>query len=106
MPQPLASPEEAAAYPYTEREREFAQDRFTAQAVGSPETVRQQLTGLLERTRADELMLTTMVYDLQDRIRSTSSSRTRWRAGWPAQFLTWHQFPARPAPGPPSAGPG
>jgi luciferase family oxidoreductase group 1 len=70
MPQPLASPEEAAAYPYTEREREFAQDRFSAQAVGAPETVRQQLTDLLDRTQADELMLTTMVYDIQDRIRS------------------------------------
>jgi luciferase family oxidoreductase group 1 len=69
-PEPLASPEEAAAYPYTEQEREFAQDRFTAQAVGSPETVRTQLAGLLDRTQADELMLTTMVYDIQDRIHS------------------------------------
>ena len=58
------APEEAAAYPYSDQEREFARDRFTGQAVGSPETVRQQLTGLLERTAADELMLTTMVYDL------------------------------------------
>ncbi len=70
MPQPLASPEEAAAYPYSEREREFTQDRFTGQAVGSPETVRQQLAGLLERTQADELMLTTMVYDIGDRMHS------------------------------------
>ncbi len=44
MPEPLASPEEAAAYPYSELEREFARERFTAQAVGSPETVRRQLT--------------------------------------------------------------
>jgi luciferase family oxidoreductase group 1 len=70
MPQPLASPEEAAAYPYTPTEREIAWDRFTSQAFGSPETVRAQLTALLERTEADELMLTTMVYDIADRIRS------------------------------------
>lgn len=70
MPQPLASPEEAAAYPFTPREREFARERFADQAVGSPETVRRRLTGLLERTRADELMLTTMVYDIGDRVRS------------------------------------
>ena len=70
QPQPLASPEEAAAYPYPDREREFARERFAAQAVGAPETVRRHLTGLLERTQADELMLTTMVYDIQDRIRS------------------------------------
>lgn len=70
MPQPLATPEEAAAYPYSDTERGFASDRFADQAVGSPETVREQLTGLIERTGADELMLTTMVYDIADRVRS------------------------------------
>ena len=29
-----------------------------------------QLTELLERTKADELMLTTMVYDIEARVRS------------------------------------
>ncbi|WP_460404771.1 LLM class flavin-dependent oxidoreductase [Actinophytocola sediminis] len=69
-PQALVSPEEAAAYPYTDQERAFADDRFADQAVGSPETVRAQLADLLARTGADELMLTTMVYDINDRIRS------------------------------------
>jgi luciferase family oxidoreductase group 1 len=69
-PQPLASPDEAAAYPYTELDREFVRQRRDGQATGSPETVTRQLTELLERTRADELMLTTMVYDIDDRIRS------------------------------------
>ena len=69
-PEPLASPEEAAAYPYSDFEREFAQERFTGQAIGSPETVRGQLAGLLERTGADELMLTALVYDIEDRIHS------------------------------------
>ena len=69
-PQPLATPEEAAAYQYGPGEREFATDRFASQAVGSPETVRAKLTDLIERTGADELMLTTMVYDIADRIRS------------------------------------
>jgi luciferase family oxidoreductase group 1 len=70
MPQPLASPAEAAAYPYTELDRQYATERTAGQAVGSPETVGAALAGLLERTGADELMLTTMVYDIQDRIRS------------------------------------
>jgi luciferase family oxidoreductase group 1 len=70
MPRPLATPEEAADYPYSALERQFAGERFTAQAVGSPETVLAQLTRLAERTGADELMLTTMVYDIADRIRS------------------------------------
>jgi luciferase family oxidoreductase group 1 len=69
-PQPLATPQEAAAYPYTPAEREIAWGRFESQAVGSPDTVRSRLAGLLERTGADELMLTTMVYDIADRIRS------------------------------------
>ena len=69
-PQPLASPAEAAAYPYSERERAFAAERFAGQALGSPDTVSRQLAQLVERTGADELMLTTMVYDISDRIRS------------------------------------
>jgi len=70
MPQPLDTPEDAAAYPYTPTERETAWGRFGQQAVGSADTVRARLADLLERTKADELMLTTMVYDITDRIRS------------------------------------
>ncbi|SCL71271.1 LLM class flavin-dependent oxidoreductase [Micromonospora chersina] len=69
-PEPLVSPEEAAAYPYSEFEREFVAQRREGQATGSPETVARQLGALLERTGADELMLTTMVYDVADRVRS------------------------------------
>ncbi|ASW55973.1 LLM class flavin-dependent oxidoreductase [Plantactinospora sp. KBS50] len=69
-PQRLASPEEAAGYAYSEPEREFVAQRREGQAMGSPETVRRQLADLVERTGADELMLTTMVYDLADRVRS------------------------------------
>ncbi|GAB3810637.1 LLM class flavin-dependent oxidoreductase [Micromonospora zhanjiangensis] len=69
-PQPLATPEEAAAHPYTDLEREFVHERRVGQALGSPATVRRQLAELLARTGADELMLTTMVYDLADRSRS------------------------------------
>jgi luciferase family oxidoreductase group 1 len=69
-PQPLATPQEAADYPYTELERLQSGQRFADQAIGSPDTVRRQLTSLLERTGADELMVTTMVYDIEDRCRS------------------------------------
>ncbi|GAA2706438.1 LLM class flavin-dependent oxidoreductase [Micromonospora olivasterospora] len=69
-PAALATPDEAAAYPYTELEREFVTQRREGQALGSPETVRRQLTELLARTGADELMLTTLVYDVADRARS------------------------------------
>ncbi|MER7167350.1 LLM class flavin-dependent oxidoreductase [Micromonospora sp. NPDC000207] len=69
-PEPLVSPQEAAEYPYTAVEREFVLARQEGQALGSPETVRRQLTRLVERTGADELMLTALVYDVADRVRS------------------------------------
>jgi luciferase family oxidoreductase group 1 len=69
-PGPMPTPEEAAAYPYSELELEFVHSRRDGQAMGSPETVRQQLEALLARTEADELMLTTQVYDINDRVRS------------------------------------
>ena len=69
-PEPLATPEDAAAYPWNPFEREFARERYNGQAKGSPDTVRGQLLDLLQRTQADELMLTTMIYDIDDRTRS------------------------------------
>lgn len=66
----MPTPQEAAEYPYTPMEREFVLARREGQALGSPETVTRQLTELLERTGADELMLTTMVYDIDARVRS------------------------------------
>ena len=69
-PEALVPPEEAAAYPYNELERAFVEDRWRDQAVGSPETVTTAAQDLLARTGANELMLTTMVYDLADRTHS------------------------------------
>jgi luciferase family oxidoreductase group 1 len=69
---PIALPgvEEAAAYEFSEIEQEFVDQRRVGQALGSPDTVREQLTDLLARTDADELMLTNQVYDIKDRLRS------------------------------------
>ena len=69
-PIPLPSVEEAAGYEFTELEREFVGQRRVGQALGSPTTVREQLSDLLDRTGADELMLTNQVYDIKDRLRS------------------------------------
>jgi luciferase family oxidoreductase group 1 len=83
-PQPLATPDEAAAYPYTEQERQFAADRATGQAIGSPETVSRQLSDLLARTQANEFMLTALVYDIADRIRSLELIAEKVAGGLPA----------------------
>ena len=67
---PLASPEEAAAYPYTPIDRERIGRQRTRLVVGGIETVTNRLNALVETTRADELMITTMVYDHAARKRS------------------------------------
>jgi luciferase family oxidoreductase group 1 len=69
-PARLARPDDAAAFPYTDVEREVALERLTGQALGAPATVHKQLSELVSRTAADELMITTMVYDVADRVRS------------------------------------
>ena len=72
MGRPIALPtvEDAAAYEFTEAELDFVAQRRVGQALGSPQTVQAQLAALIERTGADELMLTNQVYDIKDRMRS------------------------------------
>jgi luciferase family oxidoreductase group 1 len=80
-PSRLATPDEAAAHPYTDAERAVAEQRLDGQAMGSPSTVHRQLADLVEATGADELMLTTMVYDIADRARSFELVAEVARAG-------------------------
>ena len=74
-PIPMPTVEDAAAYPWTPQDRAFAAQRQEGQAVGSVETVRRALGDLLTATRADELMVTTMVPDIEARLRSMDHLR-------------------------------
>jgi alkanesulfonate monooxygenase SsuD/methylene tetrahydromethanopterin reductase-like flavin-dependent oxidoreductase (luciferase family) len=66
----FASPEDAARYDYTPVDRvRIAQNRQRV-SVGSPETVKARLMPLIEATKADELMVTTMLFDHAARKRS------------------------------------
>jgi luciferase family oxidoreductase group 1 len=67
---PLASPEEAAAYPFTPAERESIRHNRTRVFTGSGATVREHLDPLIAATKADELMVTTMIHDHGARRRS------------------------------------
>jgi len=67
---PLASPAEAAAYAYTPAERDRIARHRVRLIVGGVDTVVDRLRPLIEATRADELMVTTMVYDHGARRRS------------------------------------
>ena len=67
---PLASPEEAAAYPYAPVDLERIKHGRSRVFVGSPETVQGRLTPLVEATQADEVMVTCMIFDHEARKRS------------------------------------
>ena len=67
---PLASPEEAAAYPYTPADRERIRHNRARVFTGTAATVRARLDPLIEATKADEVMVTTMIYDHDARRRS------------------------------------
>lgn len=69
-PEPLASPEEAMTYSYTPAERRLADVYRSMQVAGDPLTVRARIEELAERTAADEIMVTTNVYDHAERLRS------------------------------------
>ena len=64
------TPEEAAEYNFTPQEREVVRRWTGSHVVGSPEPVRRQLAELVERTDADELMVTTMTHGSAERLRS------------------------------------
>jgi len=69
-PGPLPSPEEAAAYPYNEMERAFVEDRLATRSSARRTPSSAASRTLADATQADELMITTMVYDPADRLDS------------------------------------
>jgi luciferase family oxidoreductase group 1 len=68
--QPFLSPQEAAAHAWTADERARADEMFADQAVGGPDKVRRNLLALLEKTAADELMVTNNVTDRTEKLAS------------------------------------
>jgi luciferase family oxidoreductase group 1 len=66
----LASVAEAQAYPYTAEERAAIREIHLRMTVGSPATVKAKLMTLAEQGAADEIMVTTIVHEHQDRRRS------------------------------------
>lgn len=67
---PLTSPEEALAYAYSPVDRACIAQNRTKLSVGSPATVKAKLAPLIDSTQANELMVTTMIYDHPARKRS------------------------------------
>ncbi len=67
---PFQSPQDAAAYPYTPADRDRIARHRQQLAVGAIDDVHHRLIGLAEATHADELMITTNVFDHAARRRS------------------------------------
>jgi luciferase family oxidoreductase group 1 len=64
---PLESPETALAYPYTPADRERIRQNRARVFVGTSSVVVGKLSAMVEITRADEIMITTMIYDHESR---------------------------------------
>jgi luciferase family oxidoreductase group 1 len=60
---PLPSPEEAAAYDYSPTDRALIARNRARLVVGSKTSIVARLEPLIAATQADELMITTMIYD-------------------------------------------
>ncbi|WP_437652121.1 LLM class flavin-dependent oxidoreductase [Sorangium sp. So ce1182] len=69
-PGPLPPPVEGFERELGPMERAGLEQALSCSAVGSPETVRRGLEAFIERTRADELMVTSQIFDHAARVRS------------------------------------
>jgi luciferase family oxidoreductase group 1 len=61
--QPLSSPEEAASYEYSPIDRQRVAYNRARMIVGSKTTIAEHLQPLIKTTQADEVMITSMIYD-------------------------------------------
>lgn len=72
------SPETVAAFSWTPSDRALVEDRVSTQFVGSPETVAKHLRVLQEATGADEVLVTSITYRHEDRVRSHELLAQEW----------------------------
>lgn len=75
---PLASPEEAAAYSFSPVERSHVDSVMATHVIGDPDTVAEGLSSLVQRTGADELIISTRLHDLAARLRSLELVASAW----------------------------
>ncbi|MEO6339862.1 MAG: LLM class flavin-dependent oxidoreductase, partial [Caulobacteraceae bacterium] len=62
----------------TEPERAMLAHTLACSAIGAPETVRREMAAFVETTGADELMVTTQIYDHAARVRSYAIAAEVW----------------------------
>ena len=74
----LQPPEAFAETEWSPAELAFADQSLACSAVGAPDTVRRQLETLVERTGANELILTAQIFDHGARLRSMELVARTW----------------------------
>lgn len=67
---PYPSPEEAEAYPYTDRERRVAESASRTALIGPPDKVKRGLEDLAQRCGVEEVMVVTITHDFSARLKS------------------------------------
>ncbi|UOQ95667.1 LLM class flavin-dependent oxidoreductase [Halobacillus shinanisalinarum] len=67
---PLQPPVENMDEIWTEHEKAALQQQLGASIIGSKQTVKHKLQAFIEETQADELMITSQIYDHKKRLRS------------------------------------
>jgi luciferase family oxidoreductase group 1 len=70
VPGLLQAPDEASEDDWTEGERAGVEHMLACSVVGSPETVRRGLESFVDRTDADEIMVTAQIFSHAARLRS------------------------------------
>jgi len=75
---PFPTPDEARRHTWTDADRELVADRVETQFVGSASQVADQLERLRDATEADELIITTITHDHQNRLRSYQLLADEW----------------------------
>jgi luciferase family oxidoreductase group 1 len=67
---PIATAEQALAFPYTEQARTVVQCERARAVLGTPQAVKERLLALQDQHQADELMVITITGDYASRLRS------------------------------------
>jgi luciferase family oxidoreductase group 1 len=75
---PIATPEEAAAYRYSDAERALIDAVTATHLIGDPTLVHRGLVDLQQRTDADEIMISTRAHSYQARVDSLSLVAGEW----------------------------
>jgi len=71
-------PDPGDCVPLTENQLAVVKDRIATQFVGNPEEVAERLQALQQVTGADELVVTSVTYRHEDRLRSHELIARRW----------------------------